>query len=108
MAEIRESELERLLMGKKKQAEVLIKGMEGARYGESEGHWRLFLPRFLAGDADDFKLRDAAQERAYAILVRWADLELSGKLGRKKETSLQGEFLTEVFGRFGRTKRRGF
>ena len=85
-------------MGKKKQAEVLIKGMEGARYGESEGHRGLFLPRFLAGDADDFKLRDAAQERAHEIIIRWADLELSGKLGRKKETSLQGEFLTEVFG----------
>ena len=30
--------------------------------------------------------------------MRWADLESSGKLGKLKETQLQGDFLAEVFG----------
>ena len=31
-------------------------------------------------------------------MVKWADLESSGKLLKKKETALEGEFLAEVFG----------
>lgn len=40
----------------------------------------------------------AAREEAHKILVKWADLETSGKLFRMKETSLEGEFLSQVFG----------
>ncbi len=35
---------------------------------------------------------------AHAILVRWADMESSGRLADIGETQLQGDFLREVFG----------
>jgi len=57
----------------------------------------LILPRFLAEEADSFKYRGAKQDRAWQILVKWADLESKGHLA-KKETSLDADFLLEVFG----------
>ncbi len=78
--------------------EQLFPELNTARYGDKRLRQNLFLPKYLKGRANDFRLRDEAQERAYKIMVRWADLESSGKLLKKKETALEGEFLTEVFG----------
>ena len=36
---------------------------------------------------------------AHKVLIQWADLEASGKLKKRKETQLQGDFLAEVFGK---------
>jgi hypothetical protein len=36
---------------------------------------------------------------AHKVLIQWADLEASGKLKKRKETQLQGEFLAQVFGK---------
>ena len=33
-----------------------------------------------------------------AVLVQWAELETSGRLAKLKETQLQGDFLSQVFG----------
>jgi len=76
----------------------LFPKLNAARYGESRRHRNLFLPRYLVQDARDYRLRDKAQARAQEILVQWADLESAGKLATKEETTLQGEFLTQVFG----------
>ncbi len=57
----------------------------------------LILPRYLAEEADSFKYRGAKQDHALQIIQKWADLELQGHLARK-ETSLDADFLLEVFG----------
>jgi hypothetical protein len=58
----------------------------------------LFIPRFLEEAARSTLLSRADQERAYAIAVRWADLESSGHLARHKETSIDTQFLDQLFG----------
>lgn len=76
----------------------LFPELNGARYGESRSHERLFLPREFRNDAEDYRLRDEAQRNAHEIVRKWADIEASGRLQRKKETTLHGEFLADVFG----------
>ncbi len=69
-----------------------------ARFGENRRRRNLFLPKLLKDASGDFRLRDEAQAQAHKIVKKWADLEESGKLGKKKETALEAEFLTEIFG----------
>jgi len=59
---------------------------------------RLILARFLKDAADDKRLRDDDLKAAHAVLVKWADLESSGRLEKLTEKQMQGEFLAEVFG----------
>ncbi len=59
---------------------------------------RLILGARLRSAAVDKRLIDDEIAAAHEILIRWADLEKSGKLARKKESQLQGEFLAQVFG----------
>jgi type I restriction-modification system DNA methylase subunit len=47
---------------------------------------------------EDMRLDQAAVDTAHQILLRWADQEKSGRLGKLHETQLQGDFLNEVFG----------
>jgi len=58
----------------------------------------LVLRRFLAEEAEKILYRDQQQADAHEILKRWADLESEGHLA-KKETSLDADFLREVFGK---------
>lgn len=58
---------------------------------------RLILRRYIEKEATRHDLQEDA-EAAHAIILRWADLESSGKLQAIKETQLQGDFLREVFG----------
>jgi len=69
-----------------------------ARYGDGPPARRLFLRTYLAATARDKRLEGKAQDHAHEIILRWADLESSGRLGRRKETALRGEFLGDVFG----------
>ncbi len=57
----------------------------------------LVIPRLLEEMAKDNRLRGAEQDRAYQIMQKWADLEGAGRLARK-ETSIDAEFLNDVFG----------
>jgi type I restriction-modification system DNA methylase subunit len=75
----------------------LFSELDAARYGNGGPRDRLFLPKLLTERAADFRLRDQQQAQAHEILIRWADLEESGKLRRMTETNLEGEFLTDVF-----------
>jgi len=59
---------------------------------------RLILARFLKGAARDMRLDENELKAAHAVLVKWADLETSGRLAKLNETQMQGEFLAEVFG----------
>lgn len=59
---------------------------------------RLILARFLKEAASDRRLDEKAIRAAHAVLVKWADLETSGRLIKLNETQMQGDFLREVFG----------
>ncbi len=58
---------------------------------------RLILDRLLR-DAGNDKRIDEEVRKCHEILIRWADVEHSGRLTQLSETQLQGDFLTEVFG----------
>ena len=58
----------------------------------------LFIPRLLAGATSQTLLKGSAQDRAYEIAVHWADLESNGHLIRHKETSIDTQFLDQLFG----------
>ena len=68
-----------------------------SRYGESHRRRNLFLPRKLKQVSTNQQLLKA-QERAHKIILKWAEMESSGKLEEQKETAIEGEFLKEVFG----------
>jgi type I restriction-modification system DNA methylase subunit len=76
----------------------LFPDVSPTRFGNGRRRQRLFLPKYLRAAGADMRLAGSARDEAHRILVRWADLESSGKLFKKKETSLEGEFLAEVFG----------
>lgn len=58
----------------------------------------LFIPRFLQEAAASGLLRGDAQDRAHARAVEWADLERQGHLPEYKETSVDTQFLDQLFG----------
>jgi hypothetical protein len=78
--------------------EHLFPEFNKARYGDNRRKCPLFLPNELKKLSQDNRLRGPAQDQAHAIILKWADLESTGKLEDQKETALEGEFLTEVFG----------
>ena len=83
-------------MGKE---DLLFREMNTARYGDSRRRRRLFLPKLLGGESRDKRVVDNGPfEKAHEIICKWAKLESSGKLQTRKETNIEGEFLTEVFG----------
>ena len=57
----------------------------------------LILPRFLKDEAARLKPTVDDQHVGYRMILRWAELESGGHLDRK-ETSLDADFLNEVFG----------
>ena len=59
---------------------------------------RLILPSFLRDAAADKRFDDDVLRAAHAVLVRWADLESSGRLATLNESQMQGDFLAQVFG----------
>jgi hypothetical protein len=58
----------------------------------------LFIPRLLREAAASFQLQGEAREHAYQIAIRWANLETSGHLPGYKETSIDTQFLDQLFG----------
>jgi len=59
----------------------------------------LFLQRYLVEESTDKKLEGLAQNAAYDMIKKWADLEKSGALIAKKETAFDAQFLEEIFNR---------
>jgi hypothetical protein len=59
---------------------------------------RLILASFLKNAAVDYRLEIDELKAAHAVLVKWADLESSGRLAKLNETQMQGDFLAQVFG----------
>jgi len=83
-------------MGKKNQTTYLKEESPVARRQPKTDP--LFLARLVKDAGEDKRLDVEPIEEAHKILVRWADLESSGRLAGLTETQLQGEFLSEVFG----------
>ena len=59
---------------------------------------RLILASFLKDAAADKRLDESQLRAAHAVLVKWADLETSGRLAEHGEAQMQGDFLAQVFG----------
>lgn len=57
----------------------------------------LFLPRLVREAGANAALSGPARDRAYQIVLRWADRESSGQLALDKETSIDTQFLDQVF-----------
>ncbi|HEX3599167.1 MAG TPA: N-6 DNA methylase [Lacipirellulaceae bacterium] len=55
------------------------------------------MPKLLRDAALEFDRRSPERDRAFEIVKKWAALESSGKLQGKKERTLQGEFLNDLF-----------
>lgn len=59
----------------------------------------LFIPRMLKKAAGgEMKFSGEDRDRAHAIILRWADQESAGHLPGHKETSIDTQFLDQVFG----------
>lgn len=76
--------------------ELLFPEFHAARYGNGRRRQRLILPKKLTQAAGDLRLAGAERDAAHAILLKWADLESSGRLTRMNET--QGRDATETGG----------
>lgn len=57
----------------------------------------LFIPRFLRDAAKAESMAGAPQDRAHAVILRWSELERTGKLPAHKETSIDTQFLDQIF-----------
>ncbi|HSV16122.1 MAG TPA: DNA methyltransferase [Tepidisphaeraceae bacterium] len=79
----------------------MVKRVTGANFLFAESHKRrhprLFLPKYLADEAEHFTVDAGELQHAAAALVRWADAIEQGQL-KQKETSLDAEFLQVIFG----------
>jgi len=88
-----------LFQGSRVNQPDLIPDMHSAANGDAaNGQPHLILPAVLHNAAIHHGPSEKDEAAAHAIFKRWAELESKRKLQRMKETSLQGEFLAEVFG----------
>jgi hypothetical protein len=78
--------------------EYLFRKMDPARYGDNRQKRPLFVQAYLKRDAEDKRLHDEREKRAYETILKWADLESRGALQTLTESNLEAEFLTQVFG----------
>ena len=58
----------------------------------------LIVPNILSKESDSFLLRGPDQDKAFEKVKHWADMERSGFVGKTKETSIDAEFLLDIFG----------
>jgi hypothetical protein len=83
---------------KESSVDSLFPDSNKARYGESRRARPLFLPNILKKESIDNRINGENQNRAYQIILKWADIESSGKLNEMNETAIEGEFCKEIFG----------
>lgn len=58
----------------------------------------IFIPKYVREVAAHAALSGPARDKAHATVVKWAELESSGQLEKHKETSIDTQFLDDVFG----------
>lgn len=86
-------------MAKKVKDEYLFRELHKARYGEGRRIRPLFLPNILKQETKRIHHEWTNLDDAHEIILKWAGMESAGKLDPRKETALESEFLTEVFGK---------
>ncbi len=59
---------------------------------------RLLLGRLVRDAGEDNRLSVEPIDELHKIVVKWADLEKSGRLAKLTETQLEGDFFAEIFG----------
>ena len=69
-----------------------------ASAGSTRKHRALIVPNILAKESESFHLRGPEQDRAWELCKRWADMERGGFVAKTKETSIDAEFLLDIFG----------
>ena len=79
--------------------DYLFKHMNPAHYGANPKRRTILIDNYVSSMASDMRLAGPEFEKAHEIMIKWADLEKSGKLAKMNETNLEGEFLTDVFGK---------
>lgn len=78
----------------------LFPKLDPACYGDNRRSKQLFLPKLLEENLWNKQIfENEAYENAYKIICKWADIDAKGNLQTRKETTLEGEFITEVFGK---------
>ncbi|MDZ4656342.1 MAG: DNA methyltransferase [Bythopirellula sp.] len=82
-------------MGKKTQKIYFEESPVARRHPKTD---LLILARLLKDEGTKQFQDEEHAAAAYQTLVRWADMEVSGKLAEFNETQLQGLFLADVFG----------
>lgn len=82
----------------RKKEEHLFPEPNTARYGDNRQKRPLFIPNQLKQESQDNRLKGNAQEKAYEIILKWADLELSSNLSQQSEKTIGEEFLIDIFG----------
>ncbi len=84
----------------KAKGNYLFRELDPTRYGDNRRTKKLFLPKLLEKRGPQKLIFDnEAYRNAYKIICKWADIEAKDRLQTKKETTLEGEFITEVFGK---------
>lgn len=58
----------------------------------------LFIPRYVREAGQNVALAGPARDRAYAVILQWADLQSNGHLPKYNETTIDTQFLDQVFG----------
>ncbi len=77
----------------------LFQELNNARYGEGRAHRNLFLPKIVSTlTTNNLITNTDAYRNAQAIICKWAELELQGKIQPHTETNIEPAFLAEVFG----------
>ena len=69
-----------------------------ASAGSTRKQRALIVPNILAKESESFHLRGPEQDRAWELCKRWADMERGGFVAKTKETSIDAEFLLDIFG----------
>ncbi|MEQ8838949.1 MAG: N-6 DNA methylase, partial [Lacipirellulaceae bacterium] len=58
---------------------------------------RLFLARLVRDAGEDNRLDEAAVAAAHEIVLKWVELDKKGRLKKKSERQLEGEFFADLF-----------
>ena len=69
------------------------------RYGENRRRHSLFIPELLKREAGLPSISYKNRDQAFSIIGKWSELEEDGKLLSRKESNIEAEFMTEVFGK---------
>lgn len=83
---------------KAKDAPRLFEEYEKAHDRRVRRQRALFIPHLLREAGQNQQLAGLAQDKAYATAVHWANLETDGELAKHKETSIDTQFLDQLFG----------